>query len=86
MNPNIDKLQAAIIAIGPNPGISYQLRDATFDGTVTGFYTVTYYPMGAPRCAIGQGDTLSDAITAARADAAAMLAKVSIADVERAAA
>lgn len=83
--PNIDKLEATILAIGANPGISYQLREY---GERTGFFTVTYYPRADLRCAIGQGDTLAEAMLAARADAKALIAqdKATVADLERAAA
>lgn len=83
--PNIDKLEATLRAIGENPNVSYQLRDY---GERTGFFTVTYHPRADLRCAIGQGDTLSDALLAARADAKALIAKdkATVADLERAAA
>lgn len=81
--PNIDKLEATLLVVGSNPSIGYQLRD---HGDRTGFFTVTYYPRADLRCAIGQGDTLAEALHAARADAAAMTAKVTVADLERAAA
>ncbi len=81
--PNIDKLEAVLHAIGGNPNVSYQLRD---EGRAGGFFTVTYYPSPTTRCAIGQGDTLADALEEARRDAQALLAKVTVADLEKVAA
>jgi hypothetical protein len=84
--PNLDKLEAILLAIGDTPSISYQLRDATFGGERTGFFTVTFYPRADLRCAIGQGDTLAEALLAARADATALTANVDVADLEKVAA
>lgn len=81
--PNLNKLEATVLAIGANPTISYQLREA---GDPTGFFTVTYRIGDDFRCVIGQGDTLADALTAARADAIALTVKVDISDLEQVAA
>lgn len=81
--PNLDKLEAVIRAMGSNPSISYQERD----GGQGGFFTVSRSAPGASRsCSIGQGDTLAEALLSEATDWKAIHAKVSIADLERAAA
>ncbi|MFS0771071.1 hypothetical protein [Sphingomonas sp. 1P08PE] len=86
ITPNIDRLEATLVAVGANPTFSYQLRDASFGNERTGFFTVTFNVREDLRCAIGQGDKLADALKAARADAAALLTEVSVADLEAVAA
>lgn len=81
--PNIDKLEATIRAIGVNPSVSFQLREEAGAG---GFFSVTYYPSPATRCAIGQADTLAKALEEARRDAKQLLTSVTIADLEKVAA
>ena len=80
--PNIDKLEATLRALGSSPTVSYQTRDY---GAV-GFFTVTAGGDDKYRCAIGQGDTLAEAVDAMQRDYAAMRVKSAIAPIERAAA
>lgn len=82
LTPNIDKLEAVIRSLGSDPTVSFQMRT----GEATGFFTVTAGRTEDTRCAIGQGDTLAEALTAMKKDLAALNAKVSLAGLEKVAA
>ena len=74
--PTIDQMQAFLLSIGTNPSISYTPPEYT--GNDDGEFTVTYDIEGNTHDIImGCGDTLADALAAARAHEAKVTAQVS---------